>query len=133
MNYGDIRALLDTQLQTVSNLPSLQTENTRLNPGGLPFVRSTLLPAEPTPLTVGPNGIDEHQGLYQVDLFYPQDHGVGTPGALAASVLAMFPRGLILSTGTACMHVKMSWQEVAYQVNNWYVTPITIRWVAYPI
>ena len=135
MNYDVIRKLLDTQLQTVVGLPTLYTENNSIEVDGRgAFCRSTLLNSEPMPLTVGPNGNNQYKGLYQVDLFYPQDNGTTTQNALAGLVIDAFPRSLILNDATTGLnvHVDMSWQLTAYTVQqNYYVVPISVRWSSY--
>lgn len=135
MNYDVIRTLLDTQLQTVVGLPTLYTENNRIEVDGRgSFCRSTLMNSEPMALTVGPNGNNQYKGLYQVDLFYPQDRGTLAQNELAALVISAFPRSLILNDVTSGLnvHVDMSWQQTAYTVQqNYYVVPIVIRWSSY--
>jgi len=133
MNYNTVRTMLDTQLATVSGLPPLYTENTRATPtNGSPWARATLLPAEPNALGVGPNGIDEHQGLYQIDLFYPQDYGTADANAMAALVMAALPRGFIVRSGTDNVQVTKSFQMTAYQQGNqWYCVPVSLRWTSY--
>ena len=131
MNYQNIRVLLDTQLNTVIGLPSRQSENTLVVLDGTEWCRSSLLAAEPNALTVGPNGTDEHQGLFQVDLFYPQNGGTVDVSNVAEDVMTAFKRGSIFTDGSVKVHVRMVWQQVAYQVDTWYAVPVVIRWVAY--
>lgn len=131
MNYEAVRALLDTQLTQVVDLPPVQKENTRFTTGGTAWCRSTLMPGEPTALSVGLGGLNEHQGLYQVDVFTPQDDGTAEAGLVAAAVQEQFPRGLILNSGGIQIHVRMAWQQPAYQVEDWYALPVVVRWVAY--
>ena len=131
LNYDNIRGLLVTQIQTVQGLPQLQNENTRITPGALNWCRASLLPAEPNALTVGPNGQNEHQGLLQLDLFYPQDSGTSTPNAMASAVMAALPRGYIAVNGSTNVHVRMVHQQTAYQLERWYVVPVVVRWASY--
>jgi hypothetical protein len=134
MNYHDIRSLLDTQLQTVSDLPSLQTENSRLELIGnkkTPWVRSTLLPAEPVDLNVGHIGKVSYRGLYQVDLMYPMGASAADANAMAAEVTDALPRGYMQTIGTGILQIDMSWQEAASIMDTWYVVPVVVRWVVY--
>jgi hypothetical protein len=132
MNYDTVRTMLDTQLTTaIGDLP-LQNENTRYTPkNGVPYVRSQLLPAEANAIGVGPNGMDEHQGLYQVDVFYPQDYGTADANAMAALVMAALPRGYIATSGSDNVHVVKAWQQVAYQQGSSYCVPVMVRWTSY--
>jgi hypothetical protein len=129
VNYNDIRALLDTQLLTATGLPELQTENTRLEVNKRdPFVRSTLLPAEPSDLGVGPNAPIGYKGLYQVDLFYPMGDTASVANTVAHAVQLVLPRGYMAALDGATVQVDMSWQETATVIDSWYVVPVVVRW-----
>ena len=132
-DYNALRTLLDNQLLTTANLPPHSKENTRTAIAGrTPWCRSTLLPSEPAPLAVGFNAMNQLKGLYQVDLFYPQDYGPAAASITANSVLALFPRGIAFTDGTNHIYVDMPWQQTAYTVEQvWYVIPLVIRWSSY--
>ncbi len=132
MNYDIVRTLLKTQLLTVANLPALQDENTQIAPAkGALWSRLSLLTAEPNAISVGPNGLDEHQGLAQVDLFYPQGAGTSASNAMAAAVMAAFPRGFRVMSGVDNVLTRMVYQQTAYQAESWYVVPVVIRWSSF--
>lgn len=133
MDYNAIRTLLDTQLLTTANLPVHSKENTRTNINGkTPWCRSTLLPAEPMPLATGYNALSQYKGLYQVDLFYPQDYGTDAASATSNAIIALFPRGIAFTDGTNNIHIDMTWQQTAYTVQQvWYVVPVVVRWSSY--
>jgi len=136
MNYEIVRNLLDTAVKTVTGLPTVHLENTRINASGdkTGFTRTTLLPAEPIPLSVSYGGSNQYIGLYQVDVFQPVDYGTTNSNGFATSVMNAFPRGLQLidSTSGITVQVQMCWQQVAYNVqNSWYVVPVMVRWAAY--
>ena len=133
MNYDSVRNLLATQLQTVSGLPTFHDENTRTKPvAQQPWSRLTLLPAQAQALTVGPTGMDQHKGLAQIDLFYPWGTGTATCNAMAALVMAAFPRSLILTDGTVNAHVEITWQQTAFtEQQSWYIVPVIVQWSSY--
>jgi hypothetical protein len=133
MNYDAIRKLLDAQVDTVAGLPTRVYENQRYMPTtGTPWCRSTLLPAEPTAVTIGPNGQNQAKGLFQVDLLYPQSIGTTDANALASLIATALKRGTILVSGSDNVHVEMSWQQTAYAIQQvWYVVPVVIRWSSY--
>lgn len=125
MSYSTIQNLLDTQLATVTGLPTLYKENTRNElKTGVAFSRSTLLPAETLALSSHTNEVN---GLYQVDIFYPQDKGADAAGAVADSVVAAFARGLVLTDGVI-VHIRMSWRETAREFQQFYNVPVVVRW-----
>lgn len=128
--YAEIQAALDAQLATVTGLPELQRENTRLNRGGratTPFTRATFLPGQATQLTVGQNGVNRYSGLYQVDLFYPMDTGAATINAMADSVLAAFPRATVLGDEFK-VHCTIAWREAGRRDEPFYAVPVLVQW-----
>jgi len=126
MSYSIIQDLLDTQLATVASLPTLNKENTRNEPKtNVPYSRSTLLPTETTGLSTH---TDEFQGLYQVDLFYPQSKGYTDAAEKADLVIAAFQRGLELVDGGVRLHVRMAWRETALPFQQFYNVPVMVRW-----
>jgi len=135
MNYDNIRTILDTQTKTVTSLPLMSAENVRTNIAGIKdsFVRTTLLPAEPTPLSVSSGGANQYTGLFQIDLFYKTDYGTSDSNSLSSLLQAAFPRGTILTdTNGVRVQIEMCWQQTAYTVQKtWYVVPVIVRWAAY--
>lgn len=92
MSYKLIHTSLDTQLQTVTGLPTLQIENTRKgnDKRTKEWTRSTLLPTKTSIETLGPLGYNKLKGLYQIDIFYPEDASYGDTFDMAELVLAKF-------------------------------------------
>lgn len=128
MNYHNIQTLLDARLLTVVDLPPLQKENTKnIGVTGQNFCRSTLLPARSTAVTVGQNGKDLYQGLYQIDLFYPMDQGTTAINQMADSVIAAFPR-TDLFDGIIIVHCLRAWREVGSRVEPFYSVPVVVEW-----
>jgi hypothetical protein len=126
MSYSIIQELLDEQLATVTTLPTLSKENVRYEPKtNVPYSRTTLLPTEATALSTH---TDECQGLYQVDLFYPQSKGYTDAAETADSVIAAFQRGLELVEGGVRVHVRMAWRETALPFQQFYNVPVIVRW-----
>lgn len=126
MSYTTIHSLLDTQLQTVVGLPTLQQENIRYEPKtGVAWTRSTLIPVESTRLSTG---FDLVQGLYQVDAFYPGDKGSTAASTMADLIIAEFPRALTLTSGGVIVHIVKSYREVAQPFQQFYRIPVSIQW-----
>jgi hypothetical protein len=129
--YAEIQQALDNRLATVTGLPELQTENTRVNRTGkanTPFARGTLLPAQASQLTVGVGGVNTYSGLYQVDLFYPVDTGTTAVNAMADAVMAKFVRGDTLVVDGVSVHITLSWREVGRRDEPFYAVPVLVRW-----
>ena len=130
MSYSKIHTALDTQLVTVTSVPVIQHENTRhVNKTSETYLRSTLLPAESIART---NVIDEYNGLYQVDIFSPQDKGHAVE-SIVDDIIAKFKRGQMLVVSDTpnpdlIVHIRQSWRETAFRVGAQYQIPVVIRW-----
>lgn len=131
MSITAVQTALVNKLQTLTGLPPLQAENTRnIGKAGQTFVRATLLPAATQQLSVGVNGRDQLSGLFQVDIFIPQDTGVSPANALADQIIAHFPRGTVLTEAGVTTHVQRAWRQTGGRVETFYQVPVVIQWVA---
>lgn len=129
MNEAIYQALV-AQLKTVAGLPTLQLENTVIQPKGA-FTRATLIRARPSQLTVGATGKDLHGGLFQVDIFVPVNTGTTSANALADQIIAAFPRGTALVAGSAIVHVRIAYRETAGRMNDqFHQVPVVVEWQA---
>lgn len=133
MKTTEIQAALDGRLLTTAGLPSLQTENTRINASSnlLAFARSTLLPAQSNVLSLGVGATRQMQGLYQVDIFVPSDSGTDTARLVADSVVDNFPIGLELVSGSTTVKIDIASVMASYSINKYYCIPVRIQWNTY--
>jgi hypothetical protein len=131
MSTARIQALLDTQLKTIVGLPALQLENVRYTLNGDPFVRSTLMPARSSVLSLGVGATKQLQGLYQVTCFYAQDGGSAPARAMADTVVDTFPIGLRLSDGVITVIVEIASVLPAMSMTNLYGVPVQVQWSVY--
>lgn len=51
------------------------------------------LPTQPVVATLGDGGDDRLDGIFQIDLYYPQNKGSGTAGAMADTIRNAFTAG----------------------------------------
>ena len=133
MSNATIQNLLDTHLLTVTGLPTLQRENTRVTPQtGVPWSRATFLPAETLRETLGVTGRNRLRGLYQIDLFYPADTGALAANEMADEVINDFRPGiqLIHQQSNLIVHIEMAWREAGSRYEQFYNAPVIVRWRA---
>lgn len=129
MSISTIHQVLNDHLQSMGGLPALQLENTRnVGKTGVPFCRATLITSRPSTLTVGTTGQDILRGLYQIDLFFPQDTGVSDVNALADQIIEHFPRGLMFSADGTALHVNTTYRETGRRVDAFYQAPVVVAW-----
>jgi hypothetical protein len=130
MSFKTIHASLDTKLKTITGLPRLQEENIRikLGSGTSAWCRATLLPAKTVIATVGQQGFNQYNGLYQIDLFYPNNATYVDCFDMADTIIATFIPGLILdNTRITNSYIQPGYTSEA----NYYVVPVIIEWEQY--
>ena len=133
MSIDKIRSALETALTGVSGLPAARAwENVDFEPTiGTPFVRAILAPTRVSQATLGNPGHDKYEGLYFVDLFYPQGAGPGASMTVVANLLAAFRRGQEFTSGGVKVHCLKAEAVQARDAEAWYQTPIAIQWYAF--
>jgi len=131
INYDDARAALDSRLLAYQ-ATNVVAENTKFTPvEGEGYLRSFLLPAEPTQATIGTSGIDRVSGLYQIDVAMPKDIGTGALMRKVDEVVAQFARGLSLTSNAVTLTVQRSWPGPAIARDSFYVVPVSVSWFTY--
>ena len=129
MSNTAIHEILDTKLQTVVNLPTLQTENTLIRPANTTaWCRSTLLPAATVVESIGVDGRERKHGLFQVDLFFINNGGYKDASEMADLVVAAFSKGLYLTDGNYTVMILRSWIDAAKPFPNYYNVPVIVEW-----
>jgi len=125
--FNDIRAALDTQLDTLGL--TVAYENVSYEPvEGSPYVRATLLPAETEQLTLGATGKDRHTGLYQIDvIFAAGDSAVtATPDTIADA----FKRGSSFTYNGLTVSIRSASIDSGRREAGWFIVPVIIRYYA---
>lgn len=136
MSYRLIHNILDEHLNSIAGLPNHIKEN---EIGYLPsdddtssrrtkYCRSTILPIETQQLTVGTDGFDNFQGLYQVDLFFPYGDGSDGTDYMVDLIIANFEAGTHLKKENVVVQVENYFREPGFQGTNFYMVPVVIRW-----
>lgn len=130
-NYTLIQQLLDEQLVTVADLPTLVKENVRKQDekANTAWCRSTLIPSEPNYTSIGADGLTEWRGLYQISLFYPEGYGVDDVNTMVDTIVDTFPKGLQIGATDPKVMIWKSYRLTAMSENNKFIhVPIRINW-----
>jgi len=127
----DIQTTLDTQLQTVTSLPTFYAENSlTVQSGANTFCRSTLGPAKSTILSLGGHKVIEQTGLYQVDIFTPVDYGYSQGRTIADDVINAFPPvPLTLASGDQLIILSAWSQPSSNDQSAFLMVPVLVQWV----
>lgn len=94
-----IRAALETALQQVNADIDIAWENRTYVPQpDVPFLKVWLLPAKPSDITMG-KGYRREQGIFQVNVSYPNQEGPRDAAERAELIRSSFPRGATFTSG----------------------------------
>lgn len=92
------------------------------------FVRPSFLPGDTSQAGMGASGLDETNGLFQVDIYTKRGEG---RSALVDVIGDLYKRGTVLTYGSAKVRVRGPSIGASRYEGDWFVTPIRINWQTY--
>lgn len=127
--FNDIQAALDNRLSSLSGGYDIAWQNIKYEPtGNATFLAPTFIPDEMLQVSLGSNGKDEMNGLYQVDVVYPAGQGRSSvPDAIADH----FKRGTVLSYNGTNVRVRSVSIAQAITEGAYHFVPITVNFQTY--
>lgn len=134
INYSAVQTILNTQLKTVVGLPTYTEENVKAVPDStVPWCRSTLLPAETQIIGIGTGGQRKDQGLYQIDIYWPQNSGSLDANTMGDLIQNSFVRGTYYINGTVKVLIDSVYRLPAGPLTGtvFYHIPLMVRWSYY--
>ncbi len=127
--FTNIEVALHTRLATLSGSPAVQWPNVHYQPTeNTAFLRPTILPANTKLDTIA--GMEEHKGIYQVDVFVPLEKGVSALNTLLDSIESLFKSSKTL-TATDVIFVQAVSRGRAQRQESWYVGFVEINYICY--
>lgn len=129
MIYSPIINAINKQLKGIPNAPTLAEENKTYKPTlRTKWMRSTLLPAEPTQVTIGIDRMLRYNGVCQVDVFVPADSG--STDTIVDTIVAHFNSQPVrfLDEAGETINIKLAWRGVGTSETDWYRIPVFIRY-----
>lgn len=127
--FNDIQGALRSQLNTLANKPPIAWENTNYSPNATTlYLRATGLPGDTVQACLGDDGLDEHVGIFQVDVFVPDNKGRTTWPDLVAD---HFKRGTVLTLNTTNVRITTVSINTAFKDDEFYIVPISITYQAF--
>lgn len=118
------------RLDLPKDLP-IAPEGKNFDGKGKAYLRPTYLPAGTVGEYIDDDAPTTHQGVYQVDVFWPINAGVGDPLGVAAAICAHFRRGTRLDSGP--VEIRLSQPPSVRPVGqepNWLMIPVQTFWEA---
>lgn len=106
--------------------------NEQFDPMGATWFRPTVMPGEPSQLTVGGTnyGENRHVGVYQVSCFYPKSEGETDALSMADAIASYFKRGQTFTCMGVTVRVLHSWVMQSQEEPAWLHVPVTVRYFA---
>lgn len=128
--FTDISAALDAHCAELL-LPTAW-ENSGFTPTeGVLYIRPTILPASTDQAGCGEGGLDEHVGLYQVDIIAPALTGKGEAVIQADIVADKFRRGTSLIYNGVSLILSKASRGAGKRDGAWFVIPVTIQYQSF--
>lgn len=131
MNEKIIKAV-NTALKALPGVPTLAEENVSFKPKLLTaWMRTTLLPSEPVQVTIGYDRTLRHNGLMQVDMFFPAN--TGSSPASVETVINWFNNkdNRFMTQDGERIIIESAWRGTASTNTDWYRVPVYLRYMTY--
>jgi len=128
MNTSNLIDLLATRIGTIPNMPTLAKENTNFKPTLLkPWMRMTVIPGEPTQLSIGEDRLMRYTGLVQIDVFTPPNTGNSTA---SETLIAYFNNkaNRMLTLNGEPLHISKAYRGTSQHNTDWFRVPVILRY-----
>ena len=123
----DIQHALNKHCSTFTALTSVVYENIEYSPTiGIPYLRTWLLPGETFPLTLGPEGVMDYGGVFQIDCCYPKGRGWKLAKDMAGKVCTHFNRGTLITYNNILVRIRRAWPGPAIIEEELYRVPVSV-------
>ena len=130
--FSDISAALDSQLNTLTGSSPIAWPSTVFKPTkSTLYLRGTNLPASTEQAGLGTNGLDEHLGIYQVDVYAPAGKGRGPAEVKADAIADHFKRGTDLLYNGVTVRLGNVSRNAGIIDDDRYVISVSINYSAH--
>jgi len=132
ISFSVVQTALDTYMGTLTGLPTLVLENSRIKTQGITaFMRTQLAPAETLAESIGSCGTDRLNGLYIVDLFYPKDEGTADANSDIDILTLAFEAGTQVTSGSDTVEIFNSFPTPSTpNLEKFYMKQVLVQWRA---
>jgi hypothetical protein len=97
---------------------------------GTPWAQVFFLPEQPKVATLSGIGEDEHLGIFQINLNYPQGAGAGAAADKADAIREYFEAGARFAFDSQDVLVLSSGRASGRNSQGWYILPVEINFMA---
>lgn len=127
--YKTVIDAVNESLKEINNIPIIFEENMTGKPALMdPWIRTTIVPSEPTQISRGEDRILQYSSLVQIDIFNPK--GSGSTQSNVDDVIHHFNNKLnryLTNDPEMQLTVLRAWRGTSTIEQNWYKTIVFIR------
>ena len=92
------------------------------------WLRASFLPAPTATIGVNFAAYNQHNGIFQIDVFYGQGSGELAPGRIATGIIEWFKRGTELDVVTI---IRAPYRGPLLKSDPWMMLPVSIPYLAF--
>lgn len=130
--FADIGAALDGRMNTLSGGSAIAWQNTVFKPTKTAlYLKPTNLPVSAIQTGLGASGIDQHTGIYQVDVYAIAGKGRNAAEVKADAVADHFKRGTDLTYNGITVRLGDTSRNTGIIVDDRFVISVSINYTAH--
>lgn len=128
----EVQAALYQQAALVLEGKEVAWPGKSFDPGSTAWYRVSFVTSEqPTAAELGDYGRNRHEGVLQIDVFYPKSNtGEGPVRQEGERIAAAIKRGDVLTSGGQNVRITSSAASRCYEEEEWLHVPVKIFWRA---
>jgi len=130
--YKDIRAALETRLNSTPDIPEIAWENVPYSPTtGTPFIKPMFQPTLRRQSAMATTPPHYYQGIFTILCYHPEGSGSGASQETVDALVNRFNSTTDITYSGLTVSLRGAQQESSYINSPWFVTPITVSWFIY--
>ncbi len=128
----DIRAALETQLNSITDAPLIAYENVQFSPTtGQSYLEVRYVPVTRKPSVRGLNPQQRYDGLFSIYCYAPEGSGPAVADTLANNVMDAFEAVTSLTNNNVTVSIDYVERQEGSQDSPWFMVPVIVTWYAY--
>ena len=128
--FTDISAALDSHAEGLGLPLALENKNYKPTIGTL-YLRATILPASTAQAGISPSSLEDHLGIYQVDIVVPLNAGNSTANVQADLVAAHFKANQTLTHNGVDVFIKSVSRGAGKRDGAWFTIPVDVSYQSF--
>ena len=132
--FRDISAALDSSLNTAATGTAFAVawENSDYTPASNAYyMRPTLMPGTTQQAGLGASGLDQHLGVYQVDIVVPASTNKAAAITQADLIAEQFKRGTILTYGGVSLRLSKTSRGTGRVDGAYFTIPVNVTYQSF--